>query len=590
MRGVLRSCSSVVLAALAVTLMLRISEASDKVLTGTGFAVDGTGLLVTNYHVVAGCTNVLVHQNGPPVTGHLVDGDPSADLALIKITSKTPAFSVFRQSPALRAGEQAVAFGFPLSGVLASEGNLTVGYVSSLRGLRDDATRIQITTPVQPGNSGGSLLDTSGHLIGVITSKLDAIKAIRATGDVPQNVNFAVSLPTLLRFLKRHNVAVSEAASLNVLNPADIGERARAFTYLIACFQRAPPPIAAFPSQGDTQFGAAPRGDAIPQTKYVTVDQRTLKFSDIKQPYPAGAPEQFQLVISNAGKHHVTEITVGFRKVKSQDPCPTNLADYDGLKKFSVNLPSGDSEPVTGIFSAQASGFCIVKAIGLAGAEDFAKEQLAAGIAYGNSGDYERAIVEFSVVIERQPKLSLSYFYRGIAHSMMKEHSKALADFTQTIALEPTNANAHFRLGQTYFSLNDYVRALASYDKSIELKADNPLVFYYRGWVHSDRKDYAKAIADNTRAIQLNPRFAKAYNNRAWAYYLMGKSLEGLPDAYSAIENDAKDYTAYDTRAHILEALGDTKTAIADFRKAVELNSDSKMSIAGLKRLGAWKQ
>src|SRR5262249_28210124 len=118
---------------------------------------------------------------------------------------------------------------------LATEGNLTVGYVSALHGLGDDPHYIQITTPVQRGNSGGPLLDSGGNIIGVVAGKLNALRVMRATGDIPQNVNFAVELGTLKRFLAANGVRVTTAVSNGDLRPADIGDRAKLSTFLIVC-------------------------------------------------------------------------------------------------------------------------------------------------------------------------------------------------------------------------------------------------------------------------------------------------------------------------------------------------------------------
>src|SRR5262249_17623997 len=148
---------------------------------------------------------------------------------------KSTQLATLRQSPPLRAGEQAISYGFPLAGVLATEGNLTIGHVSALHGLGDDPNSIQITTPIQPGNSGGPLLDNSGNVIGVVTATLDALNIMRIFGDVPQNINFAIHLATLNRFLVTHSVGVTPAPSTGDLRPADIGERAKLFTYFIEC-------------------------------------------------------------------------------------------------------------------------------------------------------------------------------------------------------------------------------------------------------------------------------------------------------------------------------------------------------------------
>jgi hypothetical protein len=128
---------------------------------------------------------------------------------------------------------------------LTPQGNLTIGSVSALRGVRDNPDHIQVTTPVQPGNSGGALLDASGHVIGVVTSKLDATRALQAAGDVLQNINFAIGLEALERFLRRNGIRFAEAPSGAELRAADIGDSARLFSYSVRCTRSANTPAAA---------------------------------------------------------------------------------------------------------------------------------------------------------------------------------------------------------------------------------------------------------------------------------------------------------------------------------------------------------
>ena len=92
------------------------------------------------------------------------------------------------------------------AGALASSGNTTLGNITALAGLRDDSRFIQISASVQPGNSGGPVLDEAGRLIGVIEGKLDALKVARVTGDIPQNVNFAILASTLAHFLEASRI------------------------------------------------------------------------------------------------------------------------------------------------------------------------------------------------------------------------------------------------------------------------------------------------------------------------------------------------------------------------------------------------
>jgi cyclophilin family peptidyl-prolyl cis-trans isomerase len=141
----------------------------------------------------------------------------------------------FYEGRLFRAGDAVVALGYPLSGLLASTANVSVGNVSALAGLGDDSRYLQISAPVQPGNSGGPLLDASGHLVGIVTAKLDAARVARFTGDIPQNVNFALKAEVARTFLDSKGIAYRTAPSEQRLSPADVGDIARPFTVYIEC-------------------------------------------------------------------------------------------------------------------------------------------------------------------------------------------------------------------------------------------------------------------------------------------------------------------------------------------------------------------
>ena len=80
---------------------------------------------------------------------------------------------------------------------------ITKGEISSESGIGDDPRAWQISVPVQPGNSGGALLDESGNVVGVVVSKL-GLKAAKTTGDIPQNVNYAVKSTYALALLETY--------------------------------------------------------------------------------------------------------------------------------------------------------------------------------------------------------------------------------------------------------------------------------------------------------------------------------------------------------------------------------------------------
>jgi len=201
--------------------------------SGTGFYITTEGHIVTNAHVVDGCAKLSL-PNGTVLT--LVDVDSGSDLALVQNrVSSSPKALALRAGRGVRLAEDIIVAGYPLTELLSSGLNVTTGTVSSLAGPRDDRRRIQITAPVQPGNSGGPLLDSSGNVVGVVVSKLDALAVVELTGDIPQNVNFAVSLGTLQAFLDANNIAYKTQSSEFTLSNADIAEMARSATVQVQC-------------------------------------------------------------------------------------------------------------------------------------------------------------------------------------------------------------------------------------------------------------------------------------------------------------------------------------------------------------------
>jgi S1-C subfamily serine protease len=221
--------------------------------TGTGFVVDAAGSVVTNYHVVQQCGAVSFLLNGGDSTSAtVVASDPMNDLALLRVSDKTPATAVFQDADKLRAGDDIIVFGYPLLGQLSSAGNLTKGSVTALSGLRDDTRYFQMSAPIQLGNSGGPVLNSSGRVIGIVTSKLNAARELKSTGDISQNVNFSLKAAVLRTFLDSNNVSYAKSdgvkpalAKASVVpapaeatpSAADVGRQAEKFTGIVGCYK-----------------------------------------------------------------------------------------------------------------------------------------------------------------------------------------------------------------------------------------------------------------------------------------------------------------------------------------------------------------
>jgi hypothetical protein len=205
---------------------------------GTGFYVSKAGHIVTNDHVTRGCASLRVHAVGEPsLAVRLLATSQPQDLSLLKTEGAASSVATIRSGSPLRLGDAVVVFGFPLTGLVASSGNLTTGNVTALAGIGDATDVLQISAPVQPGNSGGPLMDLSANIIGVVEAKLDAAKVASKIGDIPQNINFAIKASVLTSFLDAHGVRYETAQSAQSLSVADVGDKARAFTVFVECYK-----------------------------------------------------------------------------------------------------------------------------------------------------------------------------------------------------------------------------------------------------------------------------------------------------------------------------------------------------------------
>lgn len=214
---------------------LRQAAPKDETMSGTGIFVSTQGHLLTNDHVVGSCKSILVRTiGGANVPALLVGRDKVNDLALLKTQRPVKNIASFRKQPAV-IGEKAYAFGFPLTGLLSSEGNASEGLVSALAGIEDDSRLLQMSTPVQPGNSGGPLYDSRGAVIGIVVSKLNALALMRATGDIAQNVNFAIKESVAEGFMATFGVGVRSSIPTKPKDPVSIFSKARNETAFVHC-------------------------------------------------------------------------------------------------------------------------------------------------------------------------------------------------------------------------------------------------------------------------------------------------------------------------------------------------------------------
>lgn len=203
--------------------------------SGTGFAVTSDGWILTNAHVIDGCERVDVKGVGTVSASRV---DAVNDLALIQVSSTKPLMPLeFRRTP-VRLGEDIVAIGYPLAGLLSDSIKITTGNVNALAGPQNDTRYIQISTPIQPGNSGGPVVDKDGLLIGITSATLSK-QVADAIGITAQNVNFAIRASVAELFLQSQSITGTSGDHTVDQPPsstADLADKLSPSVYYIQCF------------------------------------------------------------------------------------------------------------------------------------------------------------------------------------------------------------------------------------------------------------------------------------------------------------------------------------------------------------------
>jgi S1-C subfamily serine protease len=140
---------------------------------GTCFAVAPNGLLMTAFHVVDGASKIKVRfPDGRKGDAQVVRSSEDNDLALLRTNLATPDWLPLSPTRDVDIGTPAFTVGFPSPQMLGSELKLTEGSVSSLAGV-EDSTMLQISIPIQGGNSGGPVVDHQGTVLGIVESVID---------------------------------------------------------------------------------------------------------------------------------------------------------------------------------------------------------------------------------------------------------------------------------------------------------------------------------------------------------------------------------------------------------------------------------
>ncbi len=192
---------------------------------GSGFFVSRSGHLLTNAHVVQGAESVYVVINGTlELESRILKVDSSNDLAVLQVDHEPEHW--LRLTNRIQSGDAVRVIGYPLTQILGDEPRVTDGVISSTTGVAGDPTRFQITAAIHSGNSGGPVLDADGAVVGVATEKLSDAYLAEKTGEIPQNINFAVKSTYAIPLLPED--ARSERSGLSHAMDSDLQQAIRA--------------------------------------------------------------------------------------------------------------------------------------------------------------------------------------------------------------------------------------------------------------------------------------------------------------------------------------------------------------------------
>jgi S1-C subfamily serine protease len=204
------------------------------VASGSGFAVSFSGHVVTNNHVIDRCSYVKIHHEGKAIQSRILYRDPLNDLAVIQgdfLPSKV--FKISRRNPKIML--DVYVAGYPFGYSVSSSIKVTRGIVSSLTGIGNNVSNIQIDAALQPGNSGGPIFDDKGNVIGVAVAKLDLRKAVEEWGVVPEGTNFGIKSSVVVNLLESNGISIQEENKTSLSN-AKLAKLIDGATYYLSCW------------------------------------------------------------------------------------------------------------------------------------------------------------------------------------------------------------------------------------------------------------------------------------------------------------------------------------------------------------------
>ena len=208
-----------------------------EISSGTGFFINNQGYFVSNNHVVEICSEVKTKKEGQTYTANIIAVDKKNDLALGKVNFSDNDY-ISMSDDGARLGEEVIVAGFPFQQQLSESIKITKGIISSLSGPGNDYSVFQMDAAVQPGNSGGPIINNQGKLIGVTVAKANSEAFYEETGSLPENINFGIKVETIKPFLSANKIKQpwSFFSSSTLMNGVELADKASETTIHLQCW------------------------------------------------------------------------------------------------------------------------------------------------------------------------------------------------------------------------------------------------------------------------------------------------------------------------------------------------------------------
>lgn len=195
--------------------------------SGTGFFISKNGYIVTNNHVIDGCERIDTHYKGSISKANLLFADKINDLAIISVDIKpSMVFPISLDDASLL--EDIIVAGYPLGKNISSSIKTSKGSVTSLAGYGDNYSNFQIDAALNPGNSGGPIINNKGNIVGVAVATYGKDTGV-------ESFNFGVKSSTLKTFAKSNNIKFTTPSNIELSNK-DLGIIITEATIYLECW------------------------------------------------------------------------------------------------------------------------------------------------------------------------------------------------------------------------------------------------------------------------------------------------------------------------------------------------------------------